>query len=251
MRIHFLSSGSEKARQAYAHFTSIYGQTSVDEADVIVTLSGDGTIIKSIHENLERGIPIYAMNCGKVGFLANELNIENNLIERIKKSYEFKIYPLEAVVKTAYEEINLLAVNEIYLFRNSYQALKIEVSINGIPRAKEIVCDGILTTSSIGSTAYSLSFGGPIIPISADLISLVGMGVFSPKNWHNALIDGSSVISIDILNFERRPALAVADYIEAKNVRSISIRKNRTKFATLLLDNENSLSEKIITEQFR
>lgn len=251
MRIHFLSSGSEKARQAYTHFTSIYGQANVDEADVIVTLSGDGTIIKRIHENFETDIPIYAMNCGKVGFLANELDMKNDIIERIKKSYEFKVYPLEATVMTTDDEVKLLAVNEIYLFRNSYQAVKFKVSVDNIVRSEEIVCDGILATSSIGSTAYSMSFGGPILPLSADLISLVGLGVFSPKNWHNALIDGHSVISIDVLNFEQRPALAVADYIDVKNVRSISIQKNRTKFATLLFDNENSLSEKIMTEQFR
>ena len=140
MKIHFLSSGSEKANTAFRYFVGIYGQASVDEADVIVSLSGDGTIIKRIHENFEKkDIPIYAMNCGRVGFLANELDMENDLIERIKKSYKFKIYPLEATVQTADGNVVLLAVNEIYLFRESYKASNMRVSVDYVVRAEDIV----------------------------------------------------------------------------------------------------------------
>lgn len=251
MKIHFLSSNSDKAQKAYSYFSKKYSQFSLENADVIVSLSGDGMVLRALHENFYRNVPVYGMNCGKIGFLTNELNKEIDLIERINNAFRINIYPLVGKVYTFNNrQVDILAINEIYLFRTSHQSAKIKVSINDKVRIPELICDGILASSPIGSTAYNSSVGGPIIPFDSDLISLIGISPFLPKNWHGALLSGTDRIEMKVIDPIRRPVSTIADYIEIKDTESVSVSYDKSQSVTLLIDSKEVMYEKISNAQF-
>ena len=69
--VHFTASHAETARAALSVLTARYGQAPLAEADVVVALGGDGFMLQTLHETQGRGLPVYGMNRGTVGFLMN------------------------------------------------------------------------------------------------------------------------------------------------------------------------------------
>ena len=251
MNIHFLASGSDKSRKAYRLFTKMYGQASLDNADVIVALSGDGMVLRAFHENFNRkNIPIYGMNRGRVGFLTNEFQIDG-LLERLARAHQLKINPLvvEAVDVNG-DHFQSIAINEVYLMRDTSQTSKIRLSVDGIIRIKELVCDGVIIASPIGSTAYNYSADGPVLPLNCGLLSVTALSAFRPRKWKGALLKSSSVIDLDIIDPNRRPVNVVADYVEFKKITHANIHQAKNKSVTLLNDDLNILHEKMMKEQF-
>ena len=251
MRIHFLTSGTRKSRAAHKIFTERYGQHSLDKADIIVSLSGDGMVLRAFHENIDRkNIPIYGMNRGKIGFLTNDFAVDN-LIERLEKAQPLKIHPL--VVKCTDidgKEFESIAVNEVYFMRESNQTSQMRLSIDNIVRLKELMCDGLIVSSPIGSTAYNYSAQGAVLPLDSGLLSLSAISAFRPRRWRGAVIKDSSTVFISVLNAVKRPTKVVADYVEFQRVSSAEINVDKSKTITLLLDDIKLLDEKMIAEQF-
>ena len=143
-----------------------------------------------------------------------------------------------------------LAINEVSLFRESRQAAKIRISIDGVVRLQELICDGVLLATPAGSTAYNLSAHGPIIPLGADLLALTPISAFRPRRWRGALLPHKAVVGLDILEQDKRPVGAVADYTEVRDVTHVEIREDREVSLKLLFDPEHNLEERIIMEQF-
>lgn len=250
MKVHFVCSSNERSKDAYRVMTGIYGQCSVCEADCVVVLSGDGMILRAFHEGYQHNLPVYGMNCGDLGFLANEYR-EENLIDRIKNSVELKFHPLRAWIKNEKgEKFSAIAVNEIYLLRETHQSAKLKVKIDDVVRLTELVCDGLITSSAIGSTAYNYSAGGSIIPSGASLIALTPISSFRPRCWRGALLPDDVCIDLEVLDSSWRPVCAVADYVEFRNAVSVRIIQDKSLTFSLLLDPENTLETKILEEQF-
>lgn len=251
MKIHFLSSGSSKSRAAHKLFTQKYGQSSLNDADVIVSLSGDGMVLRAFHENMNRkNIPIYGINRGKVGFLTNKFATDN-LIERLEKAQELKINPLIVkAINVHGDEFESIAINEVYSIRESNQTAKIKLQLDNSIKIKELMCDGLIVSSSIGSTAYNFSAGGPVLPLECGLLSIAAISAFRPRKWSGAVIKDSSTVHISVLDPVRRPVKLVADYIEFPKVSTYEVSLDKNKFVTLLLDNVDDLSNKMIDEQF-
>ena len=80
------------------------------------------------------------------------------------------------------------AINEVSLFRQTYQAAHLRILIDGKERLAELVADGVLVATPAGSTAYNLSAQGPIIPINASLLALTPISPFRPRRWRGALL---------------------------------------------------------------
>ena len=80
------------------------------------------------------------------------------------------------------------AINEVSLFRQTYQAARLRILIDGKERLAELVADGVLVATPAGSTAYNLSAQGPIIPINAPLLALTPISPFRPRRWRGALL---------------------------------------------------------------
>ena len=74
-----------------------------------------------------------------------------------------------------------LAINEVSLLRETAQAAKLKISVDGNVRMEELICDGALVSTPAGSTAYNLSAHGPILPIEASLLALTPISAFRPR----------------------------------------------------------------------
>jgi NAD+ kinase len=250
MKIFFVCSSNAKSKSAFRFMVKRYGQATVDEADCIVVLSGDGMILRAFHENYGRNIPVYGMNRGGIGFLTNDYAKEN-LPERIKNAVELKIHPLRTVIeKNNGEKLESIAVNEVYLLRETHQSAKIRVYVNGELRIKELVCDGLITATALGSTAYNSSACGPIVPFGSDLLAITPISPFRPRNWRGALLRSDVILDFEVIDNIRRPVCAVADYAEFRQALRVSVFEDKSIVLTLLLDSDNSFESKVLNEQF-
>jgi NAD+ kinase len=247
----FISSGTPESEEAAKLLVALYGQSPVDEAGTIVALGGDGFMLQTIHRFMNSDKLIYGMNRGSVGFLMNDFR-DQDLRERIAAAIPETIRPLRMRAEDMNGEVvEALAINEVSLFRQSYQAAKIAINVDGKERLEELICDGVMLATPAGSTAYNLSAQGPIIPIDAPLLALTPVSAFRPRRWRGALLPNRVSVTFTVLEPGKRPVNAVADHTEVKSVRRIEISEARDVTATILFDESHSWDERILAEQFR
>ncbi|MEE8274622.1 MAG: NAD kinase, partial [Alphaproteobacteria bacterium] len=197
-----------------------------------------------------RNVPVYGMNRGTVGFLMNAFS-EDDLPDRLDQATATELHPLEMTAKTAEGgQTQALAINEVSLLRQTRQAAKIRISVDGKVRTEELVCDGVLVSTAAGSTAYNLSAHGPILPLGSEVLALTPISAFRPRRWRGALLPAQARIRFEILEHEKRPVSAVADYTEVREVIDVQVEENREVSLRLLFDPGHSLEERILTEQF-
>jgi NAD+ kinase len=246
----FLASTSPEALAAREELIALYGQSPQQEADVMVALGGDGFMLQMLHNTMNSGKRVYGMNRGSIGFLMNDYRVEN-LAERIDAAVENAFHPLEMrTVNADGTESVALAINEVSLFRQSYQAAKLRVEIDGHVRLEELICDGLMVTTPAGSTAYNLSAHGPILPLDAPLLAITPVSAFRPRRWRGALLPNKVTVDITVLEPEKRPVNAVADNTEIKSVLSVRIAQTQDTTARILSDPDRSWSDRILAEQF-
>ncbi|MCE7028157.1 NAD kinase [Jiella avicenniae] len=249
--IAFVASETAAAQEAARRLSVLYGNAAVDTADVIVALGGDGFMLQTLHRFMDTAQPIYGMNKGTIGFLMNHYR-EDGLRERLAAAVENAIRPLEMIATDAEGiEHRALAINEVSIFRQSYQAARLRISIDGKVRLDELVCDGVMVATPTGSTAYNLSAQGPILPIDAPLLALTPVSPFRPRRWRGALLRNRQEVAIEALEDGKRPVNAVADATEVKSVKSVTIRESAGDVCYILFDQDHSWDERILTEQFR
>jgi NAD+ kinase len=245
-----VADNSEKAQDAYKSLSAKYKFTSDDKADAILALGGDGFMLHILHKYMDSGKPIYGMNCGTVGFLMNEYR-EADICEHINNAGHVTLHPLRMTAKTKDgKEHHALALNEVSMFRQSKQAANLRISVDGNVRLEELISDGVLVTTPAGSTAYNLSAQGPILPLTSDILALTPISPFRPRRWRGALLSHKAIVKIEVLDSEKRPVSAVADFTEVRDVVSVEVLEERSKGVKLLFDPGHSLEERIIREQF-
>ena len=249
--ISFLASEAPGATEAANRLRALYGQEDPNQAEVIVALGGDGFMLHILHRFMNSSKPIYGMNRGTIGFLMNEYK-EEGLRERLAAAVENWIHPLSMTAEDEHGEIReALAINEVSIFRQSYQAARLEIRVDGKVRLEELVCDGVMVATPTGPTAYNLSAQGPIIPIEAPLLALTPVSPFRPRRWRGALLPNHQTVEILTLEAHKRPVNAVADAQEVKSVRRVTIRESMSDRCRILFDEEHSWDERILAEQFR
>jgi len=250
-KIAFVASDMPEAVEAHARLAERYGEFDTAEADAIVALGGDGHMLQTLHRFMNDGIPIYGMNRGSVGFLMNEYS-EENLLGRLAAAEVSRIHPLSML---AYDKSGkahkALAINEVSLFRERYQAAKLRILVDGKVRMEELICDGLLVATPAGSTAYNLSAHGPILPINAPLLALTPISPFRPRRWRGALLPNKVHITIHVLEPDKRPVSAVADHFETRGVTRVEVEKARNIDLYMMFDADHSLDERVLAEQFR
>ncbi len=133
-------------------------------------------------------------------------------------------------------EHDALALNEVSLFRTTYQAVKVEIVVDGRTQMEELICDGILLSTPAGSTAYNLSAHGPILPIDSPLLALTPISPFRPRRWRGAILPNTAVVTFKTRETDKRPVSAVADNVEFKAVKQVIVQEDRTHQVTLLFD---------------
>ncbi len=249
-RICFLASEAEEAQEAMRGLRQCYGHVKAEQADVIVALGGDGFMLHTLHDTMEIDTPVYGMNRGTVGFLLNDYDPEN-LPARLARARCAVINPLRmTAIDHTGTRSEALAINEVSLLRETRQAAKIRIVLDGVVQMPELICDGILVATPAGSTAYNLSAHGPILPIRARLMALTPISAFRPRRWRGAILPWEARISFEILEFDKRPVSATADYIEVRDVRRVDVASASEIEIKLLYDPGHGLEERLLREQF-
>ncbi|PPR46938.1 MAG: NAD kinase [Alphaproteobacteria bacterium MarineAlpha5_Bin9] len=250
MKFHFTAANIKEAQEAKEKYINKYNQTIVSEADIIIAIGGDGFLLKTIHDFKDLKKSFYGINYGSIGFLMNK-DEDKDLHNIMNKSQKIKIKPLLMqgidVNKNKFQSI---AFNEVSLMRETHQAAKLKILINEIIRLEELVCDGILVSTPAGSTAYNFSAHGSIIPLDSKLLALTPISAFRPRRWRGALLSENTKIKIISNNIEKRPVSVTADHNEFRNIIEVEIQTSKNFTVELLFDNNHSIEEKILNEQF-
>lgn len=247
-----VASPAEAAQAAEAMLREAYEFVSVAEADLVIALGGDGFLLQTLHDMLERKhiCPVFGMNRGTIGFLMNEWRIDA-LEERLERTKAFSVAPLRMdAVTIAGETISGPAINEVSLLRETRQTAWIEVSMSGRVVIPELVCDGVLVATPAGSTAYNLSAQGPILPLGSRMVALTPISPFRPRRWRGALVPDDLTVAFRVLDPVKRPVSAVADQREVRDVATVEVCVDKSQALTLLFDPEHALDERITMEQF-
>ena len=250
MKFYFTSSNSPEAIKAKNKFIKRYGQTNAKKADYLIPIGGDGFLLKSLHDFSNLKKPFFGINYGSVGFLMNTIKKEsiNKVIKNAKKT-EFKPLKMQAVNLSG-KKFKSIAYNEVSLMRQTHRATKIKIKINKTTRMNELICDGVLVSTSAGSTAYNLSAHGSILPLNSKLLALTPISAFRPRRWKGALIDENDSIEFKVVYSKERPASVTADNIEFRNIKSVKVYSSEEKSCEVLYDSNHSMEDKILNEQF-
>ena len=246
----FVASPTPDAQAALARLQARYSSVDPDEADVVVALGGDGLMLQTLHRFMGQAKPVYGLNKGSVGFLMNEYRDED-LPERVAAAHLSVVHPLlmeardvDGVSRRAH------AINEVSMLRQTHQAAKIRIEVDGRVRLAELVADGILVATPFGSTAYNLSVNGPILPLEAPLLALTPISAFRPRRWRGALLRNGASITLHVIEPDLRPVSAVADHTEFRRVACVQAKMDASIDLVMLHDPGHSLDERILTEQF-
>ncbi len=249
-KVAFSAAETEPAEDALKQLRGLYDGVEPEDADIIVALGGDGFMLETLHRHRKRDVAIYGMHRGSVGFLMNEYTVED-LGKKLAAASPVEVHPLVMEATTTDgKTVEARAINEVSLLRQTRQAAKIRIKIDGVTRLDELICDGALVATPAGSTAYNLSAHGPIVPIGAGLLALTPISAFRPRRWRGALLPHTAHVQFDILEADKRPVSAVADYTEVRDVTVVAIREDQSRTFTLLFDPEHNLEERILNEQF-
>ncbi len=249
-RLFFHAANTPQAQAHRAELALRHGDVRFEEAELVVCLGGDGTMLEALHRTLGRDVPVYGMNCGSVGFLMNPYR-EEDLPGRLARAQAVDLHPLRMHAVTRGGSVEeAIALNEVSLLRQQRQSAKIRITVDGRVRLEELICDGVLVCTPAGSTAYNLSAHGPIVPLSANLLPLTPISAFRPRRWRGALLPSTAELVFDVLEADKRPVAAVADFTEVRDVASVAVSEDRSVKTTILFDPEQGLSERIVAEQF-
>lgn len=253
-RLAFACADTDEARAARTRLVHRYGHVPLERADAIVALGGDGFLLETLHRAIaverEAPLPVYGMNRGSVGFLLNAYR-EDGLPERVASAKRVILHPLVmAATRVSGEVVEALGINEVSLLRETRQAAKLRILVDGVVRLPELICDGALVATPAGSTAYNLSAHGPIVPLGAGVLALTPISAFRPRRWRGALLPHTAAITFEVLETVKRPVSAVADFTEVREVVRVEVRESRAYNLTLLFDPELDFEERILKEQF-
>jgi NAD+ kinase len=250
LKLHFAAAKTHEAQAAKTALRNRYGMAKPEDADIIVALGGDGLMLETLHAHLDRGTPIFGMNRGSVGFLMNAYR-EDDLPERLARAETVKLSPLVMRAKTRSRPTSpALAINEVSLLRQTRQTAHIGIKVDGVQQIENLICDGVLVATPAGSTAYNLSAHGPIVPLGAGVLAMTPICAFRPRRWRGALVPHNASIEFTVLDPDKRPVSATADFTEVRDVVSVTVEENRNRACHMLFDPEHNLEARILKEQF-
>ena len=219
--------------------------------EALIVIGGDGFMLQTLKRNKNSKKLFYGVNSGNYGFLMNKFS-SKNIIKNLLKAKMISISPLEMIVKNKNNQIrNSIAINEVSVLRQSRQAASLSIMQGSKHLIKKLVSDGVLVSTPAGSTAYNLSVHGPILSLHSKKLSISPISAFRPRRWKGKIVGDKLKITITNLNPIKRPISAVADNLEVRNAKSISVQTNNKIKFNLLYDKNRSLQKKIKIEQLR
>lgn len=201
------------------------------EYEVIISLGGDGTFLAANRTFL--GTPILGINLGHLGFLteAGIEDVKNVVAKLIKKEYKIEE---RALLEATVNDRKMLALNDIVISRiNSARTLDLNLFFNG-KHVDNYKSDGLIIATPTGSTAYSLSAGGPIVDPKLDVVVVTPICAHS---LHQRPIISDADTKIEILG-ESNEFLITADGQVAAEGRKVEIKKPNCKAKIIKLNDK-------------
>ncbi len=219
--------------------------------NLIIVIGGDGFMLQTLKKNKNSKKHFYGINAGNYGFLMNKFS-SKKIIKNLSNSNTVSISPLEMVVRNKANQIKKsIAINEVSVLRQSRQAALLSIKHGSRQIIKKLVSDGVLVSTPAGSTAYNLSVHGPILSLHSKKLSISPISPFRPRRWKGKIVNDKLKITIKNLNPSKRPISAVADNLEVRNAKSITVKTNKRIKFNLLYDKNRGLQKKIKIEQLR
>ena len=219
--------------------------------NLIIVIGGDGFMLQTLKKNKNSSKHFYGINSGNYGFLMNKFSKKDTL-KNLFKANLVSISPLEMIVKNKNNQTKRsIAINEVSVLRQSRQAASLSIKQGSKQIIKKLVSDGVLVSTPAGSTAYNLSVHGPILSLNSKKLSISPISAFRPRRWKGKIVNDKTKITITNLNPTKRPISAVADNLEVRNAKSITVKTNNKIKFNLLYDKNRSLQKKIKIEQLR
>ena len=250
-KVQIISDTNLRSLRIKKSLLNILKKSESKKKNIIIVIGGDGFMLQTLKKNKKSKKLFYGVNSGNYGFLMNKFS-SKNFIKNFTRSRTVSISPLEMTVKNYKNNVKKhLAINEVSILRQSRQAASLSI-INGSKQIiKELVSDGVLVSTPAGSTAYNLSVHGPILSLNSKKLSISPISPFRPRRWKGKIVSDKSKIVIKNLSPKKRPISAVADNVEVRNAKNITIKTNQKIRFNLLYDQNRSLQKKIKLEQLR
>ena len=249
--IQIISDKNFKSQKIKNSLIKILNKSETLRTNIVIVIGGDGFMLKTLKKNKKSKKFFYGINSGNYGFLMNKFS-SKTIIKNLYKSNIISISPLEMIVKNNKNQIKkFLAINEVSILRQSRQAASLSIMHGSKQVIKKLVSDGVLVSTPAGSTAYNLSVHGPILSLNSKKLSISPISPFRPRRWKGKIVSHKSKITIKNLNPKKRPISAVADNIEVRNAKDVTVKTNQNIKFNLMYDKNRSLQKKIKIEQLR
>ena len=251
IKFHFTFDKTSKSQTLKKRLLKKYANNSPKNSDIIIVAGGDGYMLHCLKKYVNFKKPFYGINCGTYGFLMNKY-LSENLEKKISRAKKTIINPLQ--INSSSNKIykkDLIAVNEISLFRQTKQTASLKLEIGKKTLIKKLIGDGVLISTPAGSTAYNLSVQGPILSLNSGKLAITPISPFRPRRWKGRIVSNNVRIKLTNLDPKKRPVAAVADNFEIRNIKTLTIKTNKNIHLTLLHDPERSLVKRIKIEQLR
>ena len=250
-KIQIISDKNKRSQKIRAVLVNKLNMLDNVKSNITIVIGGDGFMLQTLKKNKNSKKFFYGINSGNYGFLMNKFSLKN-IIKKLSKAKMITISPLEMSVKNKNNQIKkYLAINEVSILRQSRQAASLLIKQGSKQIIKKLISDGVLVSTPAGSTAYNLSVHGPILSLNSKKLSISPISPFRPRRWKGKIVSDRSKITIKNLNPIKRPISAVADNIEVRNAKNITIKTNQKIKFNLLYDTNRSLQKKIKIEQLR
>ena len=250
-RFIIISDKNKKSLKIKSFLSKQITPNALSKLNIIIVIGGDGFMLQTLKKYTKSNKLFYGINSGNYGFLMNKFSSKNT-IKNLSKAKIVTISPLEMMVTNKQgNSKKSLAINEVSILRQSRQAASISIQIGSKLIIKKLISDGVLVSTPAGSTAYNLSVHGPILSLHSKKLSIAPISPFRPRRWKGKIVSDRSLIKIKNLDSSKRPISAVADNVEFRNAKSISIKINKKIKFNLLYDNNQNLHKKIKIEQLR
>ena len=250
-KVQIISDKNKKSLKIKKFIKKKIGKNLSNSSNFIIVIGGDGFMLQTLKKNKNLKKQFYGINSDNYGFLMNKFSPKKT-INNLFKARMISISPLEMVVKNKNNQLRKsLAINEVSVLRQSRQAASLSIKQGSRKIIKNLVSDGVLVSTPAGSTAYNLSVHGPVLSLNSKKLSISPISPFRPRRWKGRIVNDKSKIIITNLNPTKRPISAVADNLEVRNAKSISVKTNNKIKFNLLYDRNRSLQKKIKIEQLR
>ncbi|MFH0892402.1 MAG: NAD(+)/NADH kinase [Candidatus Falkowbacteria bacterium] len=231
---------NEKNDKAIKIKERIGAKADIKEANIIVVIGGDGTMLRAIRKHWTLRLPFIGVNAGHQGFLLNEDQPE------ILKN-DFVVYQLPLLsVETRNgqgERRETVAFTDAWMERRGGQSAWFELKLDDrlIPK---VAGDGLLVATAAGSTGYARHIAGFSLPPYARNLILAGMNIAEPANWKNIVISQDAIIEFRTIGGKKRPVQAFVDGVPLGDTESMRIKRSRVASVELAFLRESDIVAK-------